>query len=329
MAFNSYKTIANFNVRLSLSLEKDTYMKSMTLLLKLILLLFLAVPLAYSGSSSITDSKKFKDYWYSGTAEITSYKIEQARYGEIHEGHAVLVFVTEDFSKKKQVKLDNPTQAKGDAVKILKLNRIKKFNTGIYRYSIMDSVFTPVNLAEFPNTLKVSSSSQEWCGNTFKQLNLGDDRYELTSLSYFESEGDKRFNLKREFLEDEAWTRIRLDPKSLPVGKINIIPGAMASRLTHKELKVERAVALLEQNQDDVHLMDYKIAYDNLGRSIKITFNKHFPYEIVSWEEAYLSSFGKNARKLTTKATKNKSVITDYWNKNKRLHKALREELGL
>ena len=28
-------------------------------------------------------TSEFKDYWYSGEAEITSYKLEQARYGEI------------------------------------------------------------------------------------------------------------------------------------------------------------------------------------------------------------------------------------------------------
>ena len=42
-------------------------------------------------------SQEFKDYWYAGTAEITSYNLKQARYGEIHQGTAVTVFVTEDF----------------------------------------------------------------------------------------------------------------------------------------------------------------------------------------------------------------------------------------
>ncbi|MEK6223912.1 MAG: hypothetical protein N2A97_03490, partial [Thermodesulfobacteriales bacterium] len=110
-----------------------------------------------SGSSAVVDSEEFKAYWYDGKAEITSYKLEQARYGELHEGYAVLVFVTEDFSKSKQVKLDNPQNANGDDVKVLKLNRIKKFDTGIYRYSMMDSVFTPIYIGEYPNTLKVTS----------------------------------------------------------------------------------------------------------------------------------------------------------------------------
>jgi hypothetical protein len=282
-----------------------------------------------SGSLAVVDSEEFKAYWYDGKAEITSYKLEQARYGELHEGYAVLVFVTEDFSKSKQVKLDNPQNANGDDVKVLKLNRIKKFDTGIYRYSLMDSVFTPIYIGEYPNTLKVTSSSQEWCGNTFTQLNLDDNGYEVRSFSYFESQGDTKFNLQQEILEDELWVRIRLAPESLPVGRIKIIPATMASRLTHKELKVEIAEASLVENSKDSNLMDYKLVYDDSGRAMEITFGKKFPYEILSWEETYKSGFGNNAKTLTTKATKNKMLITDYWNKNKTVDHELRKKLGL
>ncbi|MEM6807488.1 MAG: septum formation inhibitor Maf, partial [Bacteroidota bacterium] len=64
-----------------------------------------------SFESDARSSDDFQAYWYKGEAEISSYKLEQARYGEIHEGHSVLVYVTEDFSKSKQVKLDNAAAA--------------------------------------------------------------------------------------------------------------------------------------------------------------------------------------------------------------------------
>lgn len=303
-------------------------------LLTLVLLLttcafFVAQSQESGGSSDIVDSQDFKDYWYGGKAEITSYKLEQARYGELHEGYAVLVFVTEDFSKSKQVKLDNPQNAEGDGVKVLKLNRIKKFDTGVYRYSMMDSVFTPVYLNEYPNTLKLTSSSQEWCGNTFTQLNLDDNSYDVRSFSYFESESDQKYGLQKEILEDELWARIRLAPESLPQGRIKIIPAAMASRLTHNELKVEIAEATLVENPDDSSLMDYTLIYDDSGRTMKITFGKLFPYEILSWEETYKSGFGSGAKTLTTKAVKNKVLISEYWNQNKNIDRGLREKLGL
>ena len=283
----------------------------------------------WSQTTNTVDTQEFKDYWYDGKAEITSYRLEQARYGELHEGYAVLVFVTEDFSKSKQVKLDNPASAKDDSVNVLKLNRIKKFDTGIYSYSMMDSVFTPVSLNEYPNTLKLSSSSQEWCGNTFTQLNLEGNSYDVKSFSYFESEGDQKFSLQKEILEDELWARIRLAPDSLPQGRIKIIPAAMASRLTHKELKVEIAEAKLEQNPDDSILMDYSLIYDDSNRTMKITFGRLFPHHIISWEETYKSGFGPGATTLTTKAVRDKVLISDYWNQNKNIDRDLRKKLGL
>ena len=165
---------------------------------------------------------EFNDYWYKGEAEITSYELEQARYGEIHQGHAALVFVTEPFSKQKQVKLDYPAQNRGDEVPILKLNTTKKFNTGIYPYSMMSSVFAPVDLAQYPHALKLTTSSQEWCGQTFLQLNNKEQTYEVDARSYFESEGDEQLSLEKTWLEDELWTRLRINPESLPVGTLSM-----------------------------------------------------------------------------------------------------------
>lgn len=295
----------------------------------IILFLIPAFLSSLARADDITRSEGFKEYWYSGTAELTSYRLKQARYGEIHDGYAVMIFVTEDFSRSKQVKLDAPQSAGDDAVKVLKLNRVKKFDTGIYRYSMMDSVFTPVDADSYPDTLKLSSSSQEWCGNTYTQLNLAGDKYDAKTFSYFESEGDKSFSLDKALLEDELWTRIRLGPQNLPVGDVELIPGAMAARLMHRRLRVEPANASLMDNAEDKSLSDYEIRYKDYERSLKITFNKSFPYEIESWKETYKSGFGPDARVLTTTATKNKSLNTDYWNKHDRDDVGLRKELGL
>ncbi len=78
----------------------------------------------------------FEKIWYAGKAEVSSYILQQARYGEIRNGEAVLIFVTEDFSSDKLVKLDEPEKA-NDKVRVLKMNMTKKFVTGIYPYSMM------------------------------------------------------------------------------------------------------------------------------------------------------------------------------------------------
>jgi len=279
-----------------------------------------------SGHTGELNDEAFGNYWYQGKAEITSYRLNQARYGEIHNGHAVLIFVTEDFSKSKQVKLDIPEYVPDDRLKVLKLNYVKKFDTGIYPYSIMTSIFTPVDINNFPNSLKLTMSTQEWCGNVFTQANLRDNKFNFKNYSYFESERDREFDIENKFLEDEIWNRIRLSPQSLPTGNIKIIPSVVSSRLKHFELKVEDAFASnLTENDRAV----YKIKYKDLDREVEIIYNKDFPYEILGWKETYVSGWGNDAKILTTEAVKLKTITLDYWNKNKLADKKVRKLLGL
>ncbi|EZH73854.1 septum formation inhibitor Maf [Aquimarina atlantica] len=267
-----------------------------------------------------TLSEDFKKYWYAGEAEISSYQLEQARYGEIRKGTAVLIYVTEDFLPKKQVKADRQNTSN---IPVLKLNATKKFNTGIYPYSVMQSIFYPV--ADNRHAIKVSNSMQEWCGHVYAQLN-NRKQFEITSHSYFENEADQDFKLDKAILENELWTKIRINPDALPQGDLQIIPSFEYSRLRHKEIKAYSAKASIQKGTTT---NTYTVEYPELDRSISITFNASFPYEIEHWTETYKSGFGPNAKKLTTKATKIKSIKSAYWGKNSNKDEVLREELGL
>ncbi len=270
--------------------------------------------------------EEFKDYWYKGEAELNSYNLEQARYGAMHNGKAVLIFVTEDFSKKKQVKLDNPQEAGDDAVKVMKLNAMKKFNTGIYPYSMMKSVFTPVDQQQYPHSLKVTTSSQEWCGHTFTQLNLEGNNYDVLLHSYFEAEGEQEFSVNAALLEDEIWNIIRLNPEALPIGEIEIIPGTFYQRLSHKEIKKAKATASVESAGEH---KKYILNYPEYERTLSIEFQEGFPHKIMGWEETYRDGFGENARMLTTKATLDETMKLDYWTHNSPADSVLREKLNL
>ena len=120
-------------------------------------------------------AKQFHEYWYTMGAEISRYSLNQARYGEMHAGDAVLVFVTERMNPVIQIKADNPGPVD---IPVLKLNAVRKFFTGIYPYSIMTSVFAPVDPEKYPLPLKISSSTQEWCGHVYTQMNLKDGNYQ-------------------------------------------------------------------------------------------------------------------------------------------------------
>ena len=92
------------------------------------------------GSDYPPSTEAFKQHWYDGKAELTNYQLKQVRYGELREAIEVAVFVTEDFSKSRLVKLDEPEKAGEDKVSVLKFNLNKQFKTRIYDYSLMQSV---------------------------------------------------------------------------------------------------------------------------------------------------------------------------------------------
>lgn len=261
-------------------------------------------------------TKEFKAYWYNNEAEITSYQLEQARYGELRQGNAVLIFVTEPFLKEEQVKADKTNKSN---IPVLKLNATKNFNTGIYPYSIMQSVFYPVDNNQ--HALKISCSVQEWCGHVYMQLN-NHEEFEIISHSYFEGEADEDFSLDKTVLENELWAQLRINPKSLPTGQVNMVPSFEYLRLRHVPLKGYSADAKLTENS-------YSISYTELDRTLTINFNPKFPYDIIGWEETFISGFGAKAKKLTTKATKLETIKSAYWNKNSNADENLRETLGI
>lgn len=272
------------------------------------------------------ETSKFGDYWNQGKAELTSYDLVQGRYGDLHQGSAVLIFVTEPFSKSKQVKLSHPEQHSEGTVNVLKMNFTKKFVTGIYDYSILQSVFTPIDLVTNPHTLKANTSVQEWCGHTFTQLNLQSYKYKVQLNSYFEEENDQIFQLDRAVLEDEIWNLIRIAPDKLPVGEIEMIPSLAIARLRHIATTVEEVDASLNEHETDTLLNTYYLDFINSKRTISIHFNKNFPHEIMGWEETYI----EGGKELTTKATRRKMILSDYWNHHDlESGKPLRKELGL
>ena len=261
-------------------------------------------------------SEDFKNYWYNGTAEITSYELNQGRYGEIRKGSAILIYVTEDFLPDAQVKADQQSERN---IPILKLNATKNFNTGIYPYSIMESTFYPVG--NHQHAIKVASSMQEWCGQIYAQLN-NRDQFEITSHSYFQGEEDEKFALEKNLMENELWTQIRIDPSTLPKGDITIIPGLAYAKMKHLKLQAYKANATLEETADN---MTYTLNYPELKRTLVITFENKAPYTISSWKETYIS----RGKQLTSTGTRKKQIRSAYWGKNSNADEELRKELGL
>jgi hypothetical protein len=270
-----------------------------------------------SGETRIL-SEQFKDYWFAGKAEITSYELIQERYGELRNGTAVTVFVTEEFLPDEQVKSDKPAE---NTIPVIKMNSTKKFLTGIYPYSIMTSAFNPITSKD--HAIKVSNSVQEWCGQVYMQLN-NRDKFEFMGHSYFEGEADQDISLEKTWLEDELWNLIRINPGDLPTGDISIIPSFETLRMRHKNVAAYDAVASLKQG-DSITL--YEVRYPVLERDLTIYFNSSFPFEIEKWEETN-AGWG-NKERMTTTATRMKRIKNAYWRLNSKSDVGLRDSLGL
>lgn len=271
----------------------------------------------------------FSEYWYTGQAEITSYELTQARYGELREGNAVMVFVTEDFSEKKLVKMNDPQSDPKNKVTVLKLNMTKDFITGIYPYSLMMSVFTPIQLKERAKTLRVTATTQDWCGHTFTSIDRRGKKYRVWGHSYFDGEGDFDQKLIGVFPEDAVWTTLRMNPDALPTGNFDLIPASWYIRLLHTPLETVSAKATLTAHKDDNRLKTYTLEIPSQNRSLSIHFQKFFPHEIEAWEESYPSGGGENAQVLTTTAVKKERIMSDYWNHNSVSDSTFRNQLIL
>ncbi|MBW2449408.1 MAG: septum formation inhibitor Maf [Deltaproteobacteria bacterium] len=273
---------------------------------------------------------QFQDYWYNHGAEISRFSLQQMRYGEIHEGDAVLVFVTEKMNPVTQIKADHPGSQE---IAILKLNAVRKFFTGIYPYSIMTSIFAPVDVQKYPLPLKISSSTQEWCGHVYTQMNLNENGYRVRMHSYFEGEGDRDLEVQKVIAEDALWTLIRLAPASLPRGEFFMIPGTVYTRLAHRPVAAQRAISNLspsdEKSLEGNPLVIYEINFPDEQRTLGIYFERNFPYRIQKWHETYRGLIDQKAKILTTRAVRTHTIMDPYWRHHTNKDRRRLEALGL
>jgi len=265
----------------------------------------------------LNSAKANTPYWDSGLAEISRYELKQARYGALHKGEAILLFVTEPFSSIAQVKDDSGKDP--NARRVLKLNSFKRFNTGVYDYSIMSSVFSSMEADNKLPTFKVTTSVQDWCGQVFNQWNQRDAAWESELRSYFQAEGDSDQSVELVPHEDGIWNRIRIDPESLPLGDFEMIPSSAFLRLKHKPIKAYSVTASLKSGV-------YKLYYPNLNRTLSINFRQKAPHEIEGWTESYPE---RGEKLLTTEAKRTHDMRSYYWEQNQPSYLKLRKKLGL
>lgn len=268
-------------------------------------------------------SSAFWDHWGDGRAELTSYRGEIVRYGEPREAHAVLVYVTEPHDRTRWIKDDSAGESK--RVEVMKLNRSMKFQTGVYPYAVMTSVFSPVadwGRARFQPT-KITMNSQEWCGNVSQALWPGPDRFLRDLQTYFadEQEGRRTVETPDGTLYQDA---LPIQLRELD-GEFNdgedwsgtLVPSLWHSRRAHESLEpVEATIERSTTTVDGREATRFVLAYD--GTKVTYDIGAEYPHRLLRWSHSDGSHL-----ELVDSARK------PYWRQNRPGDEQKRKSFGL
>jgi len=234
----------------------------------------------------------FGDHWYDGKAELDGYRLKVSRYGQERQGTAVMIYVTEPFSESKRVKVNDADANPDDTFNVLKLNLVRDFQTGIYDYNTMVSVFSRVT--DF-SPVKLTFSSSEWCGQVYEELIFHDKIINGHYYSYFEDESGPR-KLDRpagSVSEDNLYILLRglrgpyLEPGASRT--LKLLPSVFFGRLSHKPLAWADATIehLVDTESVEVPAGRFETTVYTLevsdGRKGTFYIEREYPHRIVKW----------------------------------------------
>jgi hypothetical protein len=273
---------------------------------------------------------KFWAIWGDGKAEVNSYDLTFPRYNQQRKGLAIAIFVTEPFSDSARVKADAGKHSASDVFPVMKLNLVKKYQTGVYDYSDMTSAF--VALAPFAGQpagtpAKISFSSQEWCGHVYSQF-LIDRNVRFTQHSYFDGEADQQRNLafQKDGLPEDAlmlWARGVARPWETTL-TAPVLTSLETVRGKHLPVEWQKAEFSRDETPHDVRVPAGRFKADVLrmkrsdGSWRAFYIERASPGRIVKWE----TSDGEIAELRGTDRMK-------YWELNKEGGEAALSNLGL
>jgi hypothetical protein len=272
----------------------------------------------------------FWKHWGDGKAELDGYSLKQPRYGELRDGTAVLVFVTEDMSQSLRVKADPGKHPRDDVHPVLKLNAIRAFQTGIYDYKVMTSVFARTEAAFAVD--KVTFSSTEWCGQVWMEWIPDGQEMRGALHSYFDGEADRQLALGLPpggVMEDALPILVRgLRGDLLAPGEARTVPflfSSLRARLEHKAqhdwgeavLRRSKSDAAVHTTLGELRAFTITVA-EKGGVTTTWTIESAAPHRILAWQ----GSDGEEAR-ITG------STRLAYWQLNHLGDERYRKQLGL
>jgi hypothetical protein len=238
-------------------------------------------------------------YWGDGKAEFNIYDAQIARYAVPRPTEVLHILVREPFDPKQLVKPDNPNQP--GAIQVLKLNQILYVPTGLYVYQQMHSNFWRVDNGQL---LKFSLTSNDSCGNTFKEARREGDKLTYEYHTYWDGMADGKENVSVPangyFYDELPWLVRTIDFSK---------PGA--------GFEVQLAGTTINSKKDAFVFKPAKISFKSTEREIDVAvehaggtdhfiLDRDFPNLLREWKAA-------DGSRLKMK----RSLKVAYWNYNK------------
>jgi hypothetical protein len=237
-------------------------------------------------------------YWGDGKAEFNIYDAQIARYGIPRPTEVLHILVREPFDLKQLVKPENANQP--DAIQVLKLNQILHVPTGLYVYQQMHSNFWRVDNAQL---LKFSLTSNDSCGNTFKEARREGDKLTYEYHTYWDGMAGGKENVALPangyFYDELPWL-----VRTIDFAKPN-------------EFEVQLAGTTINSKKDSFSFKTAKISFKSTEREIYVAvehaggtdhfiLDRDFPNLLREWKAA-------DGSHLKMK----RSLKVAYWNYNK------------
>jgi len=238
-------------------------------------------------------------YWGDGKAEFDFYDAQILREGQSDRCEVLHILVREPFDPKQFVKPEGRKQP--DLINVIKLNQILHIPTGIYVCQQMHSNYWWIDNGAL---LKFSLTSNDSCGNTFKEGRRVGGKFAYDFHTYWDGMADGQENFPvpaNGFFYDELPLRVRTIDFSKSSG----------------EFEIQLAPSTINSKRDAIVFKLAKVSFKTGERTIDVDvkhdagtehflLDRDFPFLLREWSAA-------DGSRLKMK----NSLKIDYWNYNK------------
>ena len=214
--------------------------------------------------------------WNDGNAEVSEYEAREVVEGSPRVSRAVFIVVAEDFRTDRLVKPDRPGGR--DAIRVLKLNRVRSIPVGVYRYEQMLSAFLG---ADRLDAVKLTVLSHDWCGNTFVEWRRDHPSLEIRSYWEEPADVDVPFDPDDALFYDALPLKLRgLDFERTREALVKVVDSLFTNRPARPVIQDGRLAVARAPGADGA----WRVTLTRGEHRDVFEFERAFPHRLRSWD---------------------------------------------